>query len=213
MSPRRAAPEQRDQAPTAFSSILKELCEVTGSAAAVLVDAEGEAVDYAALIEPYQARIAGAECRLLLRALERSKIPLFHSPRELIVRASVHSFAVLGLAEGYCFVMVLPRGCFHVSRRALAEAARRVCAEAHLPLPPHLRDKQRWARVEVRTLGRDPRPTAVWHHGAWQAVTVLGRFQAADLNRRELGFRAQLDNGAELNLVREPLGRWYADES
>jgi hypothetical protein len=213
MSRGRRAPEQRDQEPSAFSAILRSLCEVTGSAAAVLVDAEGETVDYAAAVEPYQARIVAAECQLLLRGLERSSVEGFSPPRELMVRARRFSFAAFALAEGYCVVMLLPRRCFRVSRRAVLEAARGVCEEAELPLPPHLRDKEQWALVRVRTGRRDFRPTAVWHQGAWQAVTVLGRFQAADLNRRELGFRAQLESGAELNLVREPLGRWYADES
>jgi hypothetical protein len=39
-------------------------------------------------------------------------------------------------------------------------------------------------------------------------VEVLGVYGAEKGN---LGFRARLDSGAELTLVRERLGRWYAD--
>jgi hypothetical protein len=42
------------------------------------------------------------------------------------------------------------------------------------------------------------------------ALEVLGRWPS-DLSRGDVGYRARLPSGAELTLVREPLGRWYVD--
>jgi hypothetical protein len=43
----------------------------------------------------------------------------------------------------------------------------------------------------------------------WQRIEVLGRVMGLG---RELGYRCRLRSGAELTLVREPAGTWYADE-
>ena len=40
---------------------------------------------------------------------------------------------------------------------------------------------------------------------------MLGRL--APLGPRERGWRVRLENGAEVTLVREPGGHWYADEA
>jgi hypothetical protein len=45
--------------------------------------------------------------------------------------------------------------------------------------------------------------------GVTYECTVLGTI--ANLPRRERGFRVRLPSQAELNLVREPGGHWYAD--
>jgi len=87
-----------------------------------------------------------------------------------------------------------------------------ISREAGLGIPGHFTALERWRRVAVRSTRDDPkRPRWVWHGGAWREVTVLGIYRDRDFQRRDLGFRAQLANGAEFFLVREPLGHWYAD--
>jgi hypothetical protein len=201
----------RDQGLSAFSATLARFCDATGARGAALVDREGEAVDYAGALSPYDIRVAGAELRLLLRVAQDSRCFGWAATRELILRATKRSFLAVSLSDGYALVAVLPRGCFACSERGLTEALTEICAEAGLEALDGA--KGRWHRVEVRTEPSNPRrPTAVWYRGEWCALTVIGRYRTEALGRREVGFRVRLTNDAELTLVRERLGRWYAEQ-
>ena len=63
---------------------------------------------------------------------------------------------------------------------------------------------QNWG---IRT---SPNHDAIWVSGGWSPLEVLGRWRAG-LGRGDVGYRARLPTGAEVNLVRERLGRWYSD--
>jgi hypothetical protein len=200
----------RDQAASAISAILMRLCESSSALAVALVDAEGETVDYAGRLSPFDTRVAAAEWRLVLSLLEDSRVPEFRSTHELLIKGRGHSFAVRSLTDGYALVFVLPRHFFSISRRALAEAVHELEIETNLSLVGR-HDGAQWLRVEVRTAARNEhRPEAVWYEGGWRRVTIVGRFQSHDLARREVGYLTRLPTGAELLLVREPLGRWFA---
>ncbi|MGC4090501.1 MAG: hypothetical protein QM756_22050 [Polyangiaceae bacterium] len=162
----------RDQAASPFSGILLRLCDATGAHAAALVDAEGETVDYAGRVEPFDIRVAAAEWRLALSVLT-SAAPAWSETSELVVRCSVQSFAVWALSDGYALVMVLPRRAFRVSKRALAEAMTDLAREAGLSSPADTA-RVRWARVEVQTEDGGRRPRAVWQDGAWRPLTISG---------------------------------------
>lgn len=215
MSPRRNTLAGRDQAASAFSAALMRLCEGTGVAGAALVDAEGETVDYAGWLDPFDIKVAAAEWQLVVGALRESKVPTWPETQQLLVRASRRSYAIVPLTEGYAIVATLVRYCFGVSERAFAEAVRELCRESGLVPPPFLsRSRERWTRVEVRTSPRDRRRAeALWHGGAWRTLEILGRYTDADLGSHEVGYRARLSTGAELTLVRERLGIWYADDT
>ena len=90
---------------------------------------------------------------------------------------------------------------------------RDISKEAGLSVPLAFRaEKERWTRVEVRTAKVDPRrPEALWRDGTWAALTILGHYEKSGA-LPEVGYRARLLSGAEITLVREPLGRWYADD-
>ena len=158
--PKRAS-GTRDQDATPFGAVLLRLCDSTGALAAALVDQEGETVDYAGTVEPFEIRVAAAEWRLVLRALGSSLVPGWAETNQIIVRARQRSFAVVALPEGYAIVLEVAR-----------------------------------------------RPHALWFGSSWVPIEVLGRYQL----RGETGYRARLSNGAEINLVREKLGRWYAED-
>ncbi|MFO0568873.1 MAG: hypothetical protein U0263_24665 [Polyangiaceae bacterium] len=212
MSRRRRGPVARDQDTTPFGAILLRLCDGTGALGAALVDQEGETVDYAGYVDSYEIRVAAAEWRLVLRTLSFSNIRAWAATRQLFVRCHQRSFAAIALPEGYAIVLQLSARCFGLSERALAEATRELCAEAGLELPREGR-AEHWSRVEVRPLPNDPRrPAAVWVGSTWTRVEVLGRYDSKQLARGELGYRARLASGAEINLVREKLGRWYAED-
>lgn len=206
----------RDQGLSVFSAILQRLCESTDALAAALVDAEGETVDYAGRVDPFDLRVAAAELRLVLKLLETRSgkgASSWAPPSDFLVRAARRSYALSAFSEGYALVLVLPRHAFRVSRRALAEAAVELESEAGLTRPGATKERLRWTRVEVRPLSSDARrPEAVWHEGEWQPVTILGRVPARDLDALETGFLARATNGQERLLVREPLGKWFAGD-
>ena len=66
--------EGRDQGRSEFTSILEEFCLLSGCHAAILVDQEGEAVDYAGLGTPFDLRVSAAEWRLVLQLAHQGPV-------------------------------------------------------------------------------------------------------------------------------------------
>ncbi|HEX6278025.1 MAG TPA: hypothetical protein VFZ53_33505 [Polyangiaceae bacterium] len=212
MSRRRRSLAPRDQAASPFSGILMTLCDGTGALGVALVDREGETVDYAGYLEPFNIRVAAAEWRLVLDVARAVPHPSYRDTHRLLVRGKKKSFAVVGLSDGYALVLELPRRSFGLSERAAAEAVRAVELEAALGTPDDTPPSERWLRVEVRTAPGDRRrPEALWVGGSWRPVVILGRHGGPSANRREVAFRARLPSGLEFTLVRERTGHWFAD--
>lgn len=203
--PRGAAP--RDQVPSTFAAILEDLVASTpGARGAALVDFEGETVDYAGVIDPFDLKVSAAHWQIVLSELAATRLG---APRQITVRARARSYIVRQLQPGYAVVLVLhPRAAFAASDRALQDADARLCAEAGWTQP---RRSNRWYGVEVESDARDGnRPTRLRGAGGWHPVEVMGCM--VGLRPREKGFRVRLPSGAEMLLVREPMGRWFADE-
>ncbi|HEX6764903.1 MAG TPA: hypothetical protein VF103_05480 [Polyangiaceae bacterium] len=212
MSLRRRTLVKRDQAASSFSGILMALCEATGALGAVLVDREGEAVDYAGYLDPFALKVAAAEWRLVLDVARDVPHPHYKATDGILVRGKNKSFAVVGLPDGYALVVELPRRSFGISGRAVAEAVRAVEIEAQLGTPEEIPASERWLRVEVRTAPGDRRrPEAVWLEGSWRPLVILGRHGGTLPTRREIAYRARLPTGLEFTLVRESSGHWFAD--
>jgi len=202
----------RDQDASPFSAILWRLCEGCAAHAAALVDKEGETVDYAGRISPYEIRVAAAELRLVLAFTRTAGLPGWNDINDIRIRTGQRSYAIVGLGDGYAIVLELVRHSTSLSRRALSQAMRELESEAGIQSVLQS-GSTRWCRVRVRPLAEDARrPEAIWLDGAWHAVTVLGRYRSDDLARRERGYLARLPSGAEFSLVREPLGYWFADD-
>jgi hypothetical protein len=212
MSPRGRVALDRDQDASPFSAILWRLCEGCAAHAAALVDKEGETVDYAGRISPYEIRVAAAELRLVLAFTRTAELPGWSEVNDIRIRTGQRSYAIIGLGDGYAIVLELVRYSTSLSRRALLQATHELESEAGIQTV--LRSgSTRWSRVRVRASGEDARrPDAIWLEGAWHTVTVLGRYRSDDLARRERGYLARLPSGAEFSLVREPLGYWFAGE-
>lgn len=199
----------RDTDATPFTTILEDLIErVTGAFAAIIVDSQGEAVDYAGRGEPFELRVSAAHMQIVLSSIQRFGV--LGDPRWLVLRGPRKSVAASALPDGYVLVLLLrPRAAFTLSTRALKVCIRALAEEAGWRnLDQRDGAKQRsWFEVAVET-DRRGRPTCV---GAKRVpVEVLGTVMG--LSVRERGFRVRTAEGSELTLVREPRQRWYADE-
>lgn len=202
---RRASPP-RDQAPSSFTEILERLVVSTPSArGAVLVDFEGETVDYAGALDPFELKVAGATWQIAVADVCATSFAAF---TQIVVRAARSSFVVRRVSDHYALVLVLhARAAFAVSDRALAEAEAALAREAGWPR----RGRAAWFGVSVRTeAGAEHRPASILVAEAWQPIEVMGAL--VDLCERERGYRVRLPSGAEMMLIRERNGRWFCDE-
>jgi len=203
----------RDQALSEFSGALQKLCESVAALSAAFVDPEGETVDYAGVVDPFETRVAAAEWGLIIRTLRTTPSLTWARTTELYFRGTNRSFAIITLALGYALVLELPARSLCVSQRALLEAVRAISTEAGLTLPGiWTAAREHWARVDVETDRRLRRPKSIWREGRWHPLEILGRVARHQLRRCETGYRVRLEDGAEVTLVREPLNRWYADD-
>ncbi|MGA2450191.1 MAG: hypothetical protein ABTD50_16070 [Polyangiaceae bacterium] len=201
----RRTPPPRDQGESAFAPILAAfVARVRGALAAVLVDAEGEAVDYAGVLDPFAARLAGAHWRIVLNdaMAEKSDGALW-----LAVGTDHRSYIARALPDGYALVVVLTRSAAFVRwDRAVQVCVAGLGAEAGWT---GMRQPD-WFAVRV-TSHPDGRPLAVRLNDRLRAVEILG-VVANGLGPKERGWRVRLTTGAETTLVREVWGTWYADE-
>lgn len=204
----RAIKPQRDQAASAFTAILDDLvARVPGAIAAGFVDAEGECVDYAGWLEPFDIKVAGAHWRIILHQLATLRWMGEGGPKTLVVRGSKRSTIARILHEGYAVVLVLRRRAgFVMPERAFSACEVAIAIEAGWPMESA---SARWfaVLVEVDALRR---PVSIVYGGLAEPLEVLGRL--VDTSPREQAFRVRLRSGPEITLVREQGGFWYAEE-
>ncbi|HMI89506.1 MAG TPA: roadblock/LC7 domain-containing protein [Polyangiaceae bacterium] len=210
-------PEGRDQIPTTFAEILQELLwHEPRATAAVLMDAEGEAVDYASSLSSYYTKVAAANLRVVLDDVARAwrNLPGGEALTQTVIRAKQRTFFVRPLADGYALALVLRRRAFAVSARAVTLAVCRLSKEAGWPAP--LEENLPWHPAEVEASRADRfRPKQLRTDANWEAVQVLGSFvgRTGEGSRGgEKGYRCRLEGGAEITLVREPTGVWFVDQ-
>jgi hypothetical protein len=192
---------------TGFTSSLEALVETSaGCIAAVLVDEEGETVDYAGRLAPYDIKLAAAHFQIVLREL--CNVAPTGGVRAVVVRAQHASYLARLLFGGYVLVLVCtPEGAFEISARALRQVEMELSREADWP--PDDGAQPGWLRVYV-SLGPSGAPLELWlRGGARVRVAVLG--SAVGLAEFERGYRVRTAAGSELTLVREPNGTWYVD--
>lgn len=200
---------RRDQTPSSFAPTLGRLCSSAGVVGAALVDADGEAVDYAGRVSPFDIRVAAAEWRIILSRLARCQHKPWRETRQVMIRGVNKSFGAVLLPEGYALVLQLLPRCFRVSPRALSEAMREICENAGLDM---VLPSAQWMRVQVNeSPAPQRRPNSVWVNRKWLPVEVLGRWVGPELSPNEIGYRVRLLGGEEITLVREPLAHWFAD--
>ena len=202
-----SAGRENDASP--FTPILFDfIARVPGAIGAVLVDRDGEAVNYAGRVDAYDVKLAGAHWQIVLQ--ETGALSARRSlgvPRVLAVRGERRSFIAHALPDGYALVLLLGRRAgFTAAARAFAVCERALANEAGWGAPAR---SASWFAAQV-VEGRTGRPTRILANSQEHAVEVVGRITG--LASREAGWRVRLEQGAELTLIREPGGHWYADE-
>jgi hypothetical protein len=128
----RAPAHERDIAPTPFTPILTDLvARLPGGLAAVLVDQEGETVDYAGDCEPYEIKVLGAHWRIVVDLVTESTGPRSGALRLIAVRGRQKSVLVRPLPERYAVVVLLRRRAgFAPCERAFSSCEQALAAEA-----------------------------------------------------------------------------------
>ena len=201
----RPVPPTRDQGESAFAPILRALVgRVGGALSAILVDGEGEAVDYAGVLDAFSARLAGAHWRIVLNDLIRARA---NATLWIAVGALRRSYIAWALPDGYALVVVLTRtAAFTGWERALRVCVAGIAEEAGWMgiRPPE------WFAASVATHA-DGRPVALCLGERELSLEILG-VVAKGLAPEERGWRVRLSSGAEATLIREASGNWYADE-
>lgn len=209
-APRRRVPVQRDQAESPFAVLLASLLEALPFArGAALVDFEGETVDYAGTVDPFELRVAAATFQLLLGDLRST--PMCRDLRQVNLVLAKSGYLLRVLDPHYSLVVVLRKlGTFVVSQRVVDEVAAHILNEAGLS------DRRaNWHRVEVDAEGRPPRPRRLRRaisedEPSWTSIEVLGTLVA--VGHSEHGYRVRLGTGAEVNLLCEHQRLWFIDE-
>lgn len=194
----------REQARSAFTVILETLVDsCPDSVGAVLVDGEGEAVDYAGALTAFDLKLTGAHWQIVMRGLlDRGGV---HTATKFLVRAETLGYVVLALADGYVLVVACrPDAAFSISHRALRQCELELSAEAGWPVPAPA--ATRWTRVQVR-LDAVGHPTDLSLHG--RTRPLRGLRAATSLSNAERGYRLKSARGLDLSLVCEASGHWY----
>jgi hypothetical protein len=203
-------PEGRDQDPTTFAEILQHMLWLEPRAtAAVLIDSEGETVDYASSLPSYYTKVAAAYLRVVIDDVSGARHLLQGELTHTVIAGRYRSFYVHPLPEGYALILVLRRWSFRVSARAVALTNCRLAREAGWRAPPEETLPWHPVDVEPQPLYRH-RPSQMKTGDAWEQVDVLG--SVVGLAEREKGYRCRLQSGAEITLVREANGIWFADQ-
>jgi predicted regulator of Ras-like GTPase activity (Roadblock/LC7/MglB family) len=202
----------RDQEESAFTPILRGLLHRTSGVLAVaFVDEEGECVDYASVLSPFDAKIIGAQMRVVLADITERFRAFAGHPLLIEIQGDARDILVRPISDDYSLVVaVSPRA---VNRRLLAgmeRAALDLRREAGIDVAPWepVRDT---VRVELReAIGWSYAPAAFLEGGARHEIDdVLGRWTEGTGTRNRICFRVRTRAGEELTLVHDrALDRW-----
>ena len=206
--PPRAVREEteRDQVESSFTRPLRRTLQCHNSVLAVLfVDAEGECVDYCSCIDPFEAKVAGAQMQVSVGEVRRFARRIGGGRSALTqVVGQERCFVIREIGEGYSVVVVI-RG--RLIDQAILVATERCVSvlrrEAGLATPS-------WdpaGTLEVMTrdaVGWDYAPLGYVEHGVVHQVhDVLGRWEEeGGISAGSLVcFRVRNEAGDELTLA------------
>lgn len=162
----------RDQIVSGFTRILRDvLHSAEGVLAAAFVDSEGESVDYCSRLDPFEAKIAGAQLLPVFFRLKDGALGgLGARPRILHIRASKREFWIRSIGADYVLVLIARAGGItHAVRVATESAISRIKNEGRLNV--ELEDTKQDLRVVFRgVLGFGHAPTEYSVNGITRRV-------------------------------------------
>ncbi len=208
-----ASEAPRDMNETAFTHILRRLWKRSpGILAVVFVDSEGEAVDYCCSVDPYEAKVLGAQMGFTTGQLNLAVQKLgFGELHEVIVGSSVRGLTVRRVTDEYSLaVSTVATEDDHVVSMAIERCVDDLRREAHLDTPlwePRPKPLEVYVREAV---GWKYAPALFCEAEAeWREVeTVLGRWQDQDFDDLTC-FRIRTRDGDELTLAHDTkFDRW-----
>lgn len=199
----------RDQVESAFTEILRRLrMKVPAVLAAVFVDTEGECIDYASKIDPYDAKVSAAHMLMMMDLVQGTRAKVgFGEPFLLEISTDQRDLWVMRMGGEYVLVVVLTPDCDRAEiTHALATASAEFRGEVGLDAPTW---EGSGKRLSVRV-----RASPGWRYApdGWVAggvrVTisdVLGRWtESNDAGEEVICFRVRTSDGQELTLVHDP---------
>lgn len=200
----------RDQAVTGFTKVLDELVHAVPDAlCAVFVDPEGETVDLASKVDPFDARITGAEFNVVLSNVRECAAKLRGGATlEFRVEGTRRSVITRLVSDGYELVLLVAAPTITVfAADQLLLAAQALLKEAGLPPPPSWA-RLRGAEAPVRTSSRlkGIGPLLIEDAGVQRRVEQTMGFYQGEQGTEVL---VRLEDGEELLAWFDPqLKRW-----
>lgn len=209
-SPRGEHP--RDQAESEFTPLLRRLWARAPEVLAVaFVDGEGECIDYCSSLDPFEAKVAGAQMLVVLADVDRRVAALGGGrSRQLVVSAGDRDLVVRRVSDDHAVVAVTASGGDGV--RAVLEGLEELVSalrhEGRIERP-RWDELRRALHVQLRAaVGWPYAPLAIVERGRRVRVTeVLGRWVegAPGAPTAVECFRVRTGEGEELTLVHDPV--------
>jgi len=199
----------RDQAESGFTEIMRRLLyRATGLLAVAFVDGNGECVDYCSALDPFEAKVAGAQLIITMTELtERMHRLDAGLSFMLTVHGKDRDLVVRRVSEEYLLVLVTkPKTLTRRLTGAIEHAVIELRREAGID-PPSWEPVLDSVRVEVRrAVGWPYAPAAffVGETGARMGITdVMGRWMEGSGIQSRVCFRVRTDDGEELTLIHD----------
>ncbi len=206
MPPAPALLLDRDLATSGFTAILNGLVTSLPEAlCAVFVDGEGEAIDYATRIAPFEARIVGAEAaQPLARARSLARRVGLGEILEVRLDAAARALLARHVTDDCTLVLLVGAPSIHMAAaERCAQAAQALCIEARCPLPGALRVLR---VVELQSGADRALPQAFIDAGARRTVSAILGVQWGPTHNV---FLVRTDTGEEVVVEHEgATGRW-----
>lgn len=198
----------RDLGESAFTDILRRLLyRATGLLAVAFVDSEGECVDYCSALDPFEAKVAGAQ--LLVTMTEMSdRVRALGGGQSfmLTVSGSSRDLVARRVSDAYMLIVVTkPRALTRRLQGGIEIAVTELRREAGIDMPdwePVLDS----VRVDVRAaIGWPYAPTAYFDETDERIgiAHVMGRWLEGTGVESRVCFRVRTDDGEELTLVHD----------